>query len=404
MPKFKYKAKKGINEIVEGVIFADNEANASKKLSEQSLFPIEVKPQNSDVSSRKGLSFLKQDKVRTKDILLFTQKLATLSRAKMELLPSLKVLYDQSDNLAFKNIILKVYNKIKEGEVFSECLQRFPELFPPLFISIIKAGEATGSMGEALTQLTSFMQTQESLKGKVRGALVYPSILAFIGCVSIGIILNFVVPRLKVMFVDLGDKIPIMTKIILKTSDFTTQYGSGVILFAAVVALIFYYRGAKIFGRFFKRLLRRLPIIKNLLQNQELASFSRSFSLLISRGVTPLQSLEIASLSIRSANIGKELKEATKMIREGQSIFESMSNFKSFPSFFIKMIEIGEESGRLEEVLSEVADSYNNQVEENIAMVTSVLEPVLILSIGVVLGGIVLAILLPIFQITQMVR
>ena len=415
MPKFKYKAKKGINEIVEGVISADNDTDALNKLAQQNLFPIEVKLQvagassaggslKKDISKTKGLNFLKQDKIRTKDILLFTQKLATLSRAKMELLPSLKVLYDQSDSPAFKNIILKVYNKIKEGEVFSESLQRFPEVFPPLFISIVKAGEATGSMDVALTQLTSFMQTQESLKGKVLGALIYPAILFFIGMISVGVILNFVVPRLKVMFLDFGDKIPIMTKIILRTSDFTVQYGSWVILVVAVVALILYYRGAKIFGRFFKWLLRRLPIIKNLLQNQELASFSRSLSLLISRGVTPLQSLEIASLSIRNTRIVRELKEATRMIREGQSISESMGSFKSLPSFFIKMIEIGEESGRLDEVLAEVADSYNNQVESDIAMVTSVLEPVLILSIGVVLGGIVLAILLPIFQITQMIR
>lgn len=413
MPKFKYKAKKGINEIVEGTLSAESESDALNKIAQQNLFPIEVKLQSAEplpsglkkgVGKIKTSGFFKQGKIRSKEILLFTQKLATLTRAKMELLPSLKVLYDQNDNPAFKEIVLKVYNRIKEGEVFSESLQRFPEIFPPLYISIIKAGEAAGSMDIALTQLTSFMQTQESLKGKVLGALIYPAILLFVGMGSVGVILNFVVPRLKVMFVDLGDKIPIMTKIILKTSDFTTKYGPWIILIAVITALVFYYRGAKIFGLLFKGFLRKLPVVKNLLENQELASFSRSFSLLISRKVTPLQSLEIASLSIRNARMEKELKEVTRKIREGQSIFESMSGFRSLPSFFIKMIEIGEESGRLEEVLAEVADSYNNQVESDIAMMTSVLEPILILIIGLILGGIVIAILLPIFQVTQMIR
>ena len=410
MPTFKYKAKKGANEIIEGTLLAQNQEDAVNKLMQQKIFPIEVQALGERVKKGEKLDFkslsakIFKPKISSKDILTFTQKLATLSRAKMELLPSLKVLHDQADNPEFKAIILKIYNDIKEGSEFSEALKKFPEIFTSLFISIVKAGEATGAMDKALTQLTSFMQTQESLKGKVLGALVYPGILLCIGIASVFVILNFVVPRLQVMFVDLGTEIPLMTKIILSLSEFTTKYGLWVILTASAVLLIISSKGGKVFAKLFKWLGVRLPVVKDLLRNQELASFSQAFSLLISRGVAPLQSLEIASLSIKDARTRKELKEATGKIRQGQRIHESMSNFKSLPDFFIKMIEIGEQSGRLEEVLAEVADSYNRQIDSDVALVTSVLEPLLILAIGLVLGAIVLAILLPIFEVTQMIR
>jgi len=395
MPNFKYKAKKGVNEIIEGSLSAQNQADAVNKLMQKQIFPMEVEEvEAKDISkSESGFKALSakifKKKISSKDILIFTQKLATLSRAKMELLPSLKVLYEQAENAEFKAVVLKIHNDIKEGSSFSDSLSQFPEIFPSLFISIVKAGEATGAMDKALTQLASFMQTQESLKGKVLGALVYPGILSCIGIASVFVILNFVVPRLKVMFSDLGTDIPLMTRIILVVS---------------LVLLIITSKGGKVFAKLFKWLGGRLPVIKDLLRNQELASFSQAFSLLIGRGVAPLQSLEIASLSIKNAKTKKELREATIKIRQGQRIYESMSDLKSLPDFFIKMIEVGEQSGRLGEVLSEVAESYNRQIDSDVGLVTSVLEPLLILVIGLILGGIVLAILLPIFEVTQMIQ
>jgi len=410
MPNFKYKAKKGVNEIIEGSLSAQNQADAVNKLMQKQIFPMEVEEvEAKDISkSESGFKALSakifKKKISSKDILIFTQKLATLSRAKMELLPSLKVLYEQAENAEFKAVVLKIHNDIKEGSSFSDSLSQFPEIFPSLFISIVKAGEVTGAMDKALTQLASFMQTQESLKGKVLGALVYPGILSCIGIASVFVILNFVVPRLKVMFSDLGTDIPLMTRIILQLSDFTTKYGLWIILVVSLVLLIITSKGGKVFAKLFKWLGGRLPVIKDLLRNQELASFSQAFSLLIGRGVAPLQSLEIASLSIKNAKTKKELREATIKIRQGQRIYESMSDLKSLPDFFIKMIEVGEQSGRLGEVLSEVAESYNRQIDSDVGLVTSVLEPLLILVIGLILGGIVLAILLPIFEVTQMIQ
>ena len=405
MATFKYKAKKGTNEITTGILPAQDKVDAVNKLMQQKLFPIEVELVQARAKVKSKLSFKAWPgkNISSKDVLNFTQKLATLSRAKIELLPSLKILYEQADNPRFKDIVLKMHNNIKEGASFSESLSEFPKVFPSLFVGIIKAGEATGAMDKALTQLTSFLQTQESLKSKVLGALVYPGILLSIGIASVFVILNFVVPRLKVMFVDLGTDIPLMTQIILNLSEFTTKYGLWVILTLSAILFIVSLKGTELFLGVFKWFAVRLPVVKDLLKNQELASFSQAFSLLIGRGVSPLQSLEIASLSIKDEKTQKVLMQAAEKIRQGQRIHESMSDFKSLPDFFIRMIEIGEQSGRLEEVLNEVADSYNKQIDSDVTLVTSVLEPLLILAIGLILGGIVLAILLPIFQITQMI-
>ncbi len=422
MPVFKYKAKKGVNEIVEGALVAETQVEAINKLAKQDLSPIEVELQSPPVSAErtsparggltKPITFktifqrIPKRRISSKELLIFTQKLATLTRAKMELLPSLKILYDQMDHPAFKEIILKVYNWIKEGRPLSEALQGFPAVFPSLFISIVRAGEVSGNLEAALTQITDFMQRQEGLKNKVWGALIYPIILLCVGFLSIFVILNFVIPRLEGIFVGLGGSLPVITKVILSLSRVTAKNWVWVFSFLIIILLVLFHRDrrGRTFARIFKILLMKLPIIRRLLKNQELANFSRSLNLLIRSGVTPLQSLEIAKLSVEDLRMRKELEEVTKKIEGGQTIFESMSGFKSLPDFFIKMIAVGEESGRLEEVLDEVANSYVQQIESDISVVTSMLEPILILILGIILGGIVLSILLPIFQVTQMIH
>ena len=418
MANFKYKARKASGELVDGALSANSQAEAINKLVELNLFPIEVEedkvlsvkqakaitPAINKEKIKATFKKLSKNKISSKELLVFTQKLATLNRARMELLPSLKILYDQIDNLYFREILLKVYNYIKEGETFSVALSRFPKIFSSLYVSLIKAGEASGNMAEALTQLTDFIHTKQNLKNKVLGALIYPAILLCVGFVSIFVILNFVIPKLKGIFAEMGASIPLATKIILEVSEFSSKNWTWVILVISVFLFILVKKGKDIFSGFSKWLLMRLPVISRLLKNQELASFARALSLLIRSGVSPLQSLEISSLSIEASGMRVELGKVAEKIKDGQSISKSMQGFKSLPDFFIKMIAIGEESSRLEEVLEEVASSYIQQIEADVDVISSVLEPVLILALGVVLGGIVLSILLPIFQVTQMVH
>ncbi len=416
MSVFRYKAKKSTGDVVEGTLTAADETDVIDKLVKQNLFAVEVEICDSleriiparHIRSEKVFTSifqkLSRKKISRKEVLVFTRKLATLSRAKIELLTSLKILYGQMDNPAFKQVILKVCALIEEGDSFSQALGRFEGVFSSLFVSIVKAGEVSGTMDAALTQIIYFMQTRENLKNKVLRALIYPAILLCVGVMSIFVIMNFVIPKLKDIFEGLGSNLPLITKVILRISDFSTKNWLSAFFVLAAVSVIIFYKGSKVFSGYFKWLMERLPVISRLLKNQELANFAMALHLLISSGVTPLQSLEIAGLSVGDARMRRKLKEAAEKIKNGQAMYESMAVVKSFPDFFIKMIAIGEESGRLGEVLNEIADSYVQEIESDTAVIASVLEPLFILALGVVLGGIVIAMLLPIFQITQFIQ
>ena len=419
MPKFKYKAKKGVSEIVEGVLSAENKDDATNKLFEQSLFPIEIetcasypkavisKDKKTTVQSNLGFlsKIMPKKRASSKDVLLFTQNLATLIRAKVELLSSLRILHDQTDDEFFKEVIMTIFNSIKEGESFSEALGKFPRSFSPLFISIVKAGEVSGNMESALTQLTGFIQMQDNLKRKVLGALMYPFILLSVGVMSIFVILNFVIPKLSGIFNDMGADLPLATEIILKVSEISNKSWIWIVaVLMLFVGTVILSKRSTIFILFFRKIVTKLPVLKRLTKNQELVNFSKAFSLLIQSGTTVLQSLEVAALSVNDVKARKELDKVAQKVKGGQKLSESMMSSKSLPNFFIKMISVGEESGRLEEVLDEVVNSYNQQIESDIAIITSIIEPVLILVLGLVLGGIVITILLPIFQVTQMMH
>jgi type II secretory pathway component PulF len=419
MPIYEYKAKKGVNEVVEGALSAESQEDAVNKLSQKGLFPVEIREKEKsgksaqnkpfNISLSKVLSKINikhaSKRIGSQQILIFTKKLATLMRAKIELLPALNILYEQTDEESFKSVIQKIYNQVKKGIPLSRSLEDYPSIFSPLYISIIKAGEASGSMDEALGNILEFMKRKEVLKNKVRGALIYPSILLLVGLLSLILILTFVVPKLKGLFTDLGAGLPVFTKVILAISNFTlNNWPYEVLGTSVIIYILFVYKGGTLAKSIGSALAFKLPIVKRVIKNQELTNFSRSFSLLIRTGVSPLESLEIAALTVGNLKMKEGLLEAAVSIKEGKTIAESLKRFERLPDFFISMIAVGEESGRLKDVLDEIAASYTEEINSDINVITSVLEPVLILCIGIVLGAIIIAILLPVFQVTQIIQ
>ncbi|MCX5712252.1 MAG: type II secretion system F family protein [Candidatus Omnitrophica bacterium] len=409
MAKFVYKAKKGLDDTFEGVIEAQNDEDALNKLVAQGLFPINIQGQL-DIKVEEAVVVkkpkpLRGKKITSAEIYSFTQKLTTLIRAKVELLSSLRILYEQAENPVFRGIIVEIYNSTKEGNPFSESLVRYPKIFPILYVNIVRAGEATGMLDVALEQISEFLAREEGLRNKVKVALAYPTLLILVGMASIFILITFVVPKLRPILEGMGDKLPLITKVILAISSVSNKYWWGVLAIAVVGALILYQRSS---GLLFKRLGRKamtvLPVLKRLTKNQELSYFSRALALLLKSGVPALKSLEISISNIEDQKLKTELESVCKNVASGHSLAKSMSTLTGLPKFFTKMVAVGEESGRLSEVLAEAAVSYIQQVESDIALVTSLLEPILILILGLVLGTIVLSILLPTFQITQFVR
>ncbi|MDD4954152.1 MAG: type II secretion system F family protein [Candidatus Omnitrophica bacterium] len=407
MAEFSYKARKGLAQLSEGTIEAQDKDAALEKLIAQGLFPINI-TESSPSQARRGSKRQNKNKGRITSgvILSFTQQLATLTRARVDLLTSLRILAEQADNPRFKEVILGLYNTTKEGKSFSESLEKFPVYFPSLFISIIRTGEASGKLDLALEQINEFMVRQENLKNKVFVALAYPALLVLVGLASIFVLMNFVIPGLRPIFARLDKDLPLITKVILKASEMSNKSWWIFLLPSGVAAyyLFCYSKGRAALGRLIIYLKCNLPILKRLTKNQELANFSRALSMLLKGGVPALKSLNISIPSLSTPKLKAELTRACQEIAQGQGFSKSMDNHTSLPKFFVKMVAVGEESGRLSEVLEEISHSYTQSLEKDIAIITSLIEPVLILIMGLILGTIVLSILLPTFQITQMVH
>lgn len=407
MPKFIYKAKKGLYRALEGEIEAGNQDEAVSKLTAQGLFPIAVSEVIAvETPAQKTKKANKPRKrVSSKEILNFTQKLTTLIRARVELLSSLRIIYEQTDNLTFQEVVQGIYNSTKEGKAFSASLSRFPNLFSSLYINLIKTGETSGKLDFALEQISDFLMKEDNLRTKIKVALAYPVLLLLVGLASIFVLINFVVPRLKPLFEGLGKDLPLITKVILRLSEFSnkTWWMTGGII-AGIILILYYKKGSSFFNLFMTKLKLHIPVINRLAKNQELAQFSRAFGLLLKSGVPALKSLEISTPTINNPKLKEQLSKVCLEVAAGQSLSKSMEAFTGLPKFFTKMIAVGEESGRLSEVLEEIHHSYSQQIEADIALITSLIEPVLILVLGLILGTIVLSILLPTFQITQMVR
>jgi len=415
MAEFIYKAKKGLEDTIEGTITAASRDDAVNRLLKEGLFPVSVElsvsaavvPKAELRSKAPGIfsaiGFKK--KITSREVLIFTQKLTTLIRAKVELLASLKILYEQTESARFKEIILELYNSTKKGATFSTSLKCFSNIFSPLYVNIVRSGEASGRMDSALEQIGEFLDREESMRAKILVAMAYPALLLSVGLVSIFVLINFVIPKLKPIFAGLGDKLPLITRVILNISAISHKSWLWIFGIAVIVlALLYRQKGAPFFSRMGRRLKANLPVIKRLSKNQELTHFAKSLALLLNGGVSALTALEIATLTVENPKFRGELNMVYKEVSQGKRLSKSMQDFTSFPAFFIKMIAVGEESGRLGEVLEEISHSYTEQLESDIMLINSLIEPVLILGLGVILGTIVLAILLPTFQVTQMVR
>jgi len=344
-------------------------------------------------------------KVGSHELLIFTQKLETLIRAKVELLSSLRIIHEQTENSQLKDVIQQIYEATKEGKTFSESLEGYPKIFSALYVNIIKAGETSGRLDYALEQISDFLLRDENLKTKIRVALAYPVLLLGVGFISIFVLISFVIPKLRPIFEGISDQLPLITKIVLQVSTFSSKTWFWV-LGGLILAILMLYsrRELPFYNNLIRKLKTSIPVVKRLIRNQELAHFCRSFALLINSGVVALKSLEIATLTIENPKLKAELGEVYKEVASGQSLSRSMENLTTLPKFLTKMLAVGEESGRIGETLEEILRSYNQQIETDIMLISSLLEPVLILGLGGILGTIVLSILLPTFQITQFVH
>jgi type II secretory pathway component PulF len=400
MPTFKYRAKDGPQDI-DGTVEALTRAEAIEKINQSGYLPVRVEEETLKEKSKIPDVFV--GKVRSKDVTIFSRQLAILIKSGVPILRGLTIIADQSRNPQFKKVLNNIQAAVKDGKSLSSALTNYPKIFSPLYIAMVRSGETSGTLQELLIRIADYRQKQEVFLSRVRSALAYPVLMAMVGAGTIIFMLVFVMPRLMRIFSRMGQELPIPTKILLTISS-ALQHGWIGILIVLAVMVVLIRRGAKTKAQkmAFSRFKLGLPIIGDFIVKSELAHFSATLELLIRSSISILKAIDVATPILNNEVIKEELRKSYKHLEEGGSFGKSLLNAKLFPGFMTSLIIVGEESGRLDEALGEIARSYENDTDEAIKVMTSLIEPIMILLMGLIVGFIVIAMLLPVFQINMM--
>lgn len=408
MPTYTYLAKKNLNETVEGIIVADSQDNAVDKLIEMGLAPVKVAPlmtETSRSSQTETVSFLTNRRLTRKDLSIFTSQLKSLMKARVDLLKSLSILYSQADKERLKALVLDLHSTVKNGATFSQALERHNDFFPSIYINLIKSGEASGRLDDVLEELDSFLSKDEEFKMHVRSAMAYPILMVVVGLCVIFVLFSYVIPKLSAIFSDFDYQLPLPTQIMLNVSHFFKTSWWMILAGIGALAGILAQMSSNPSGRasldWFKL---HIPVVRSLILKTSISRFCRTLSLLIRSGLPVFQALSISIPTLENAVYIRELEVVKKEVLEGVSLASSMKKVPFFPSFLVQMVSVGEEGGKLDGVLNEIANIYSQETDAKLKVITSLLEPVIILVLGLILGGIVLAMLLPIFQINMLVK
>jgi type IV pilus assembly protein PilC len=395
MPVYRWEGKTLKGSIKKGEMEAPNEAAIRIHLRQQNIIPTRIVSRGTEIR----LSFPGKKKVKQRSIAVFTRQLATMIDAGLPLVQSLEILSSQQDSKVFKTVLREVREDVEKGSTFAGALKRHPSVFTDLYTNLVIAGEEGGILDNILLRLASYIEKAEALKKKVKSALVYPSTIVGVAVAVVMILMIFVIPVFETMFKGAGQSLPLPTLIVLAMSKFVKKY--IIIIVPALILLGYllkkYYQTES--GRSaVDGLLLKLPVFGPLFQKIAVARFTRTLGTLVSSGVPILDGLTIVSKTAGNKTVETAILNARASIREGETISEPLSRSRVFPPMVIQMISVGESTGALDSMLSKIADFYEEEVDVAVSNLTSLLEPFLMIFLGVVIGGVVIAMYLPIFQ------
>ncbi|MBU1863609.1 MAG: type II secretion system F family protein [Candidatus Omnitrophica bacterium] len=405
MAIFEYRAKEGPAKIITGTVRADNEAAAVLQLSLKKIVPLELKEIRSDTTEKKASHF-KVQKVTLKDTYTFTYQLVDLLGSGLTLHKALDTIVTQVEKTRLKEILSDVSRQVKGGMSFSKSLEMYKKIFNVFYINMIRAGEASGRLEHVLMRLATTLEKEDDFRNRIKQAFVYPSLIGICGIATVIAILTFVIPRLESMYADLGQGLPFITMLVIKASHgFLTLWW-----FIALIAIVFVWwikrqiANTETASTLFDFMVMKIPVWGHLMHKEEIGRFARSLGMLQEGGLTILESLLVAKDILRSAALKKDIGCVHDKVRNGSKIHVAMKEMKSFSPLIINMVATGEESGMLSKSLERVAHSYEKDVDMQIKVITTLIEPLLVLCIGLLVGIIVISMLLPIFQINIFVR
>jgi len=400
MAIFQWKARTRQGSLKKGEIEAMNEAAVMAQLRSQSLLPVTVKEKAKDVSEY--LPFLKEG-IKTRDLVIFTRQFATMIDAGLPLVQCLEILGDQQPNKTFKAIIREVRSDVEQGSTFADALRKHPKPFDELFVNLVQAGEIGGILDTILNRLAVYLEKADALARKVKGAMVYPSTVMVVAIAVVVLMLVKVIPTFEKMFADFGGELPGPTQVVVTLSHFMQEW--VMIFMGGTAALFIAFRMARTRSERFRRatdaLFLKLPIFGSLLQKVAVARFTRTLGTMIASGVPILDGLDIVAKTAGNMVIEEALRDVRSAISEGKTIAEPLAESDVFPGMVTQMIAVGEETGAMETMLSKIADFYDEEVDAAVDALTSMLEPLMMVFLGGSVGGLLIAMYLPIFKIAE---
>ena len=391
-----------------GFIDAAGIAAARQKLREEGVYPVEIN-QAADKKDTALTSFLGikiWQRVSTKDVSLFTRQLSTLIGAGIPLVPSLSVIIAQTKNQLLKQTLTQIREHINEGNSLTQGMLNFPQIFPPFYVNMVRAGESSGTINLVLERLADFSENQQAMISKIRAALAYPIIMLFVGSAVIFLLMTFVVPKITGIFTDMHQTLPLITIVLIGISNFLKSFWwlILILLAAAIAAFKYMTTGTEAGRRMWDSAKLKIPIWGQVNLKIAIARFCRTLATLLQSGVPLLSSMEIVRNVVNNILIGEAISKASKDVEEGKGLSGPLTESGLFPPLVTEMVAVGEQTGTLEKMLNRVATAYETEAQSDIMVMTSLLEPLMILVMGLVVGFIVISILLPIFEMNQLVR
>ncbi len=389
---------------VDGIIESDNQKTARQKLKQKGIYATNIVEKSlADVQAKKEtLKITIGKKVKGSDITMMTRQFATLINANIPIVDTLEALSEQVENERLKMILTEAKQKVNEGVSIADALSPHVGVFSPLYINMIRAGEASGTLGLVLTRLAEYTEKQSVLKNKIISSMAYPVLMIFVSIIIIGILFAVVIPKITVVFEDMKTALPIYTTILIAVSNFVRQNFMYIGIFILLSIIIFSrYIKTPAGRRNWDEIKLKLPVFGKVIRLSSVSQFTRTLSTLHGAGVPLLQALDIVTNVVDNTVIKEALQSAKVDVSEGKSLASTLKKTSHFPPLVIHMITVGEKTGELEIMLKHVSDAYDIEVETRIQTLTSLLEPVMIIAMGGTVAFIVISILMPIMQMTN---
>jgi type IV pilus assembly protein PilC len=395
MPQFTYTARSTNGELKSATIDAPNRDEVIKQLKQQRLNVVKIDEGTATKKKRGG-------RIKMRDIVIFTRQFSTMINAGLPLVQALDILATQSENPALKDVTRQVVFDVESGNTVADALRKHPAAFTDLYVNMVAAGEAGGILDTILMRLAVFMEKNDALIRKVKGAMIYPSVIMSVAAIAITVLLVFVIPTFQTMFASAGIALPLPTRIVIGMSHFLKTYWYVVagVLVGIYISIKRYYATAN--GKLtIDRTLLKAPVLGDVLRKSAVSRFTRTLGTLISSGVSILDGLEITAKTAGNRVIQDAIMESRASIAGGETIAAPLKKSQVFPPMVISMIAVGEQTGGLDEMLSKIADFYDEEVDAAVSGLLALMEPVMIVFLGVVVGGMVVAMYLPIFDMVN---